>query len=106
MGVEHSMDANRWLVFVWLAVALALGSIVVFSALFLWRAIFRRRTRGWAQDSVLLGLSGLVLVFVLIAYVITSSQRVAKEWQSTLGCCLLVAVALVLVRVSRSISRH
>lgn len=71
------MDANRWLVFVWLAVALALGSIVVFSALFLWRAIFRRRMRGWAQDSVLLGLSGLVLSVCV--------DRLCHHFQSTSG---------------------
>lgn len=89
------MDPNHWPAFMWLVIALGFGSVVTSILLFLWRAIFGRRP-GWILDSVLLGASGFVLVFAMMAYLSLVGERVPKGWRRFLGEVVLAGLALLL----------
>ena len=99
------MDPNRWPAFVWMVIAVGFGSIVCALALFVFKAIFRRKP-GWFADSALLGISGFVLVVAMMAYLSLAGTRIPKEWQKVGGYFVLCAVGLPLAWVSRQILRR
>jgi hypothetical protein len=86
----------------WLAFALGFGAFVTSLFVFVWKA-FRRRTRGWILDSILLGACGFVLVLTMMSYVIWADGHLPKEIQSVVGPFVLVAIALALVRASNGL---
>jgi len=98
------MDPNHWPGIVWMVVAIGFGSIVCALALFVFKAIFRRKP-GWLLDSALLGASGFVLVIAMMAYLFLSGEKIPREWQKMGGYFVLCAVGLPLAWVSRQIPR-
>ncbi len=97
------MDPNMWPEIVWLLIALMMGVLVVTLLLLLWRAIFRRRRSEWVLDTLLLGCSGFILVTAFVAFLLKYEKHIRPEWLRTIGPSLVVAVALLLVWMSRKI---
>jgi len=97
-------DPGGWPPFVWVVVALGLGSFVAVMVWLLWRGIFGR-SPGWILDSLLLGSSGFVLVCAEIAYISVVANRVPKDWQRLGGYLVLGGVGLPLAWASGRIRR-
>jgi hypothetical protein len=87
------MDPNRWPAIAWILVPLVIGTCVVFAALLIWRAAFRRRP-GWLLDTVLLGSSGLMAVVVVMLFLFWSGGKLDKGWEKLIGEALLGSTGL------------
>ena len=96
------MDPNQWPAFMWLALALGFGSVVSSLGLMIWKGLIRR-SPGWILDTVLLGVSGVVLVLAMMVYLTISDACIPKEVQRLVGYFVLVGLGLALVSVSKQL---
>jgi hypothetical protein len=99
------MDPNHWPGFAWMVIAIGFGSIVCALALFVFKAIFRRK-QGWLWMLRFLAYQELSWVAAMMACLSLSGARIPKELHKLGGYFVLSAVGLPMVWASRQILRR